>query len=158
MIVGIPIQSAGRGWEQLHRNVAHAQPGLALDGVLVEAMAAPGVEMMVGARRDPDWGPVTMVGLGGIWVEVLDDVRLMPADLPRSGIADAVGSSRRAACCAALRGRPPADIDALVDAVAKVGALMRARPRITEIDINPLVVYPRGVLALDVLMVTAPVA
>ncbi len=59
-------------------------PGLVLDGMLVEAMAPRGgVELIVGARRDPEWGPVVMVGLGGIWTEALDDVRLMPADLAR---------------------------------------------------------------------------
>jgi acyl-CoA synthetase (NDP forming) len=154
VIVGI-VDAAhlANAWDELHASVARAKPGLTLDGVLVEEMAAPGVEMVVGARRDPDWGPVTLVGLGGIFVEVLDDVRLMPADLPRARIADEIGKLKAASLLRGARGRPPADIDALVAAIATIGALMRSRPDLTEIDINPLVVYPHGVLALDVLLV-----
>ena len=70
-------------WQEMQARLAKAQPGLTLDGILVEAMAAKGVEMIVGARRDPDWGPVVLVGLGGIWTEALGDARLMPADLSR---------------------------------------------------------------------------
>ena len=73
-------------WRRVTASVAAKQPGLTLDGMLVEAMAPRGVELIVGARRDPQWGPVVMVGLGGIWTEALDDVRLMPADMPRDGI------------------------------------------------------------------------
>ena len=73
-------------WRRVTESVAARQPGLALDGLLVEEMAPRGVELIVGARRDPQWGPVLMVGLGGIWTEALDDVRLMPADTPHDGI------------------------------------------------------------------------
>ncbi len=84
-----------------------ASVGLVLDGMLVEAMAPPGVEMIVGAKRDPGWGPVLLVGLGGIWTEALDDVRLMPADLAREQVdrRDRLRSRARACCtaCAAPR-------------------------------------------------------
>jgi acyl-CoA synthetase (NDP forming) len=154
-VIGGIVDAAhlANAWDELHASVARAKPGLTLDGVLVEEMAAPGVEMVVGARRDPDWEPVTLVGLGGIFVEVLDDVRLMPADLSRARIADEIGKLKAASLLRGARGRPPADIDALADAVQRVGALMRAQSNIQEIDINPLVVYPHGVLALDVLLV-----
>ena len=80
----MPARSKPRG-SASRDSVAAAQPGLALDGMLVEAMAPRGVEMIVGARRDPDWGPVLLVGLGGIWTEALDDVRLMPAEPTKRG-------------------------------------------------------------------------
>ncbi|MGH6982049.1 MAG: acetate--CoA ligase family protein, partial [Stellaceae bacterium] len=145
------------GWNELHDNVARAKPGLMLDGVLVERMAGRGVEMAVGARRDPQWGALLMVGLGGIWIETLNDVRLMPADLDQTGIAGEIGELRGAKLLAGARGAAPADLDALVAAVATVGALMRATPSISEIDVNPLLVLPKGqgVLALDVLIVAA---
>ncbi|MFL5041156.1 MAG: acetate--CoA ligase family protein, partial [Xanthobacteraceae bacterium] len=130
---------------------------LVLDVLLVEAMAPPGVEMVVGGRRDPEWGPVIMAGLGGVWVEALHDVRLMPPVLSRDAIIAEVAQLKAAGLLTGLRGRPPADIAALADTIALIGALLRARPEVVEIDINPLVVTPRGVLALDVLLVTAAV-
>jgi acyl-CoA synthetase (NDP forming) len=70
VIIGIGDEAALRAqWPVLHANVAQAKPRLALDGVLVEGMAKPGREMIVGARRDPEWGPVLVIGLGGIWTE-----------------------------------------------------------------------------------------
>lgn len=127
-----------------------------LDGMLVEAMAQPGVEMIVGARRDPDWGPVLLIGLGGIWTEALDDTRLMPPDLSRERIIAEIGRLKGARVLHGLRGAPPADIAALADVVARLGALMRARDEIIEIDTNPLRVYSHGVAALDALIVTSP--
>jgi acyl-CoA synthetase (NDP forming) len=154
--VALGIADAGAleaAWAQMRERVAAAQPGLVLDGILVEAMAAKGIEMIVGARRDPEWGPVVLAGLGGIWTEALDDVRLMPADLSAERITAEIGRLKGARLLGGLRGAPAADIVTLADTVARVGALMRARPDIREIDINPLMVYPRGVLALDALIV-----
>jgi acyl-CoA synthetase (NDP forming) len=149
--------SLAAGWKRLHATLALARPELALDGVLVERMAGRGIEMAVGARRDPQWGPVLMVGLGGIWIETLNDIRLMPADLDEVGIAAEIGKLRGARLLHGARGTEPADIAALTRTVARVGALMRATPTLQEIDINPLLVYPqgRGVLALDALIVAA---
>jgi acetate---CoA ligase (ADP-forming) len=144
-------------WSRMVSRIEAAQPGLALDGILVEAMADPGIEMIVGARRDPEWGPIVVVGLGGIWTEALDDVRLMPADLPREQVVAEIDRLKGSRLLRGLRGAPIADIEALADAVVRVGALMRARAEITEIDINPLMVYGKGdgVLALDALIVTS---
>ena len=89
-------------------------------------------------------GAGRLVGLGGIWTEALDDVRLMPADLAaRAHRAPRSASSKAPACCAACAARQPVDIAAIADVAMRVGALMRARPEIREIDINPLVAYPR---------------
>ena len=140
-------------WQEMQARLAKAQPGLALDGILVETMAAKGVEMIVGARRDPDWGPVVLVGLGGIWTEALGDVRLMPADLSREQIMTEVNKLKGARLLGGLRGAPPVEVGAVADIVIRVAALMRARPDIREIDINPLIAYPQGVLALDALIV-----
>jgi acetate---CoA ligase (ADP-forming) len=140
-------------WHEMQARLAKAQPGLALDGVLVETMAVKGVEMIVGARRDPDWGPVVLVGLGGIWTEALGDVRLMPAELSRGQIVAEINRLKGAGVLHGLRGAPSADIAAVADVVVKVAALMRIRPEIREIDINPLIAYPQGVVALDALIV-----
>ena len=140
-------------WTGMQARVAKAQPGVSLDGMLVEAMAPKGVEMIVGARRDPEWGPVVLAGLGGIWTEALADVRLMPPDLSHEQIVAELEQLKGARLLYGLRGAPSVDIGAIADVVSKIGALMRARPEIREIDINPLIAYPRGVLALDALIV-----
>ena len=138
----------------MQARVAKAQPDLTLDGVLVERMGAPGVELIVGARRDPEWGPIVLVGLGGIWTEAIGDVRLMPGDLSHEQIVAEINKLKGARVFAGLRGAPPTHIPAVADVIARIGALMRARPEIREIDVNPLMAYSRGVLALDALIVT----
>lgn len=156
VLLGIRDEAQLRqAWQNLHDNVGRHDASVVLDGILVEAMGERGLELVVGAVRDPQWGPVLMVGLGGIWVEALGDVRLLGADLPLPAIVARLRSLKGARLLEGFRGAPAVDLDAVAQAVATVGALMLARPEITEIDINPLVAYGvgRGVLALDALVV-----
>jgi acyl-CoA synthetase (NDP forming) len=143
-------------WDTMLARVTAVQPALVLDGILVETMAPRGgIELIAGARRDPAWGEVLMVGLGGIWAEALGDVRLLPADADAARIAVELDRLKGAQLLHGYRGDPPCDLPALIDALMRVGALMRAMPALSEIDVNPLVVYPsgQGVLALDALLV-----
>ena len=157
VVVGLADEAALRaGWDRLQAAVARARPGLVLDGVLVETLARKGLELVVGARRDPQWGPVLLVGLGGIWIEVLRDVRLLPADADEATIVRELGRLRAAALLRGARGQPPVDLAAVARAVATVGAVMRAMPSVREIDINPLLAGEDGVLALDALVVCDP--
>jgi acyl-CoA synthetase (NDP forming) len=126
---------------------------LVLSGVLVEAMGAAGVELVLGARRDAAWGPVLLVGLGGVWIEVLKDVRLLAADLAEADIIEALMALKAAPLLAGVRGSSAVDLPAIARVVAQVAAQMRANPAIREIDINPLVARPDGVMALDALLV-----
>ncbi|MCL6594253.1 MAG: acetate--CoA ligase family protein, partial [Alicyclobacillus sp.] len=145
-------------WQQLASNVAQAYPGLAWQA-LVEAQAPPGgVELVVGARRDPQWGPVIMVGFGGIGVELWNDVVLLPADASAAAVEAALLRLRGAAWLQGMRGRPPVDIQAVVRVVQQLGWLLRTEPRVVDMEINPLMAYPagQGVLALDALMVIKP--
>lgn len=144
-----------RAWQQLHDNIARHAPGLALDGVLVETMAAKGLELVVGAVRDEQWGPVLMLGLGGIWVEVLGDVQLLSPDLPHAAIVQRLLGLKAAQLLQGFRGAPAVDLDAVARTVATIGALMLQRPEIVEIDVNPLLAYgaEHGALALDALVV-----
>lgn len=157
VLLGIENEEELReAWKRLTSNIEATSPGLELDGVLVEAMAAKGVELAIGARRDADWGPVLMIGLGGIWIEAIGDVRIMPADASADQIRTELMSLNSAKLLEGIRGAPPADVDALVTIAAKVGRLMITRPEIVELDINPLVVHPegQGVTALDALIIT----
>ena len=156
VIVDIADAAALRGaWEKLHANVAAAKPGLALYGVLVEEMAKSGLEMVVGAKRDPQWGPVVLVGLGGVWIEALSDARLLPAGAGRARVLTELKRLKAAKLLGPFRGQPARDIDAVADVVIRLGELMLADPAIREVDINPLVVGAagEGAVALDALFV-----
>jgi acyl-CoA synthetase (NDP forming) len=146
-----------KAWSVVHTNVLKHRPGLCLEGMLVERMGSKGVELIVGARNDVQWGPVLLVGLGGIWAEAIQDVCLMaPNRSPRAIVRDLL-QLRGSALLRGYRGVPEADLEAVADVVARLGKLMVEVPEITEVDINPLVVYPKGsgVVALDALIVVA---
>jgi acyl-CoA synthetase (NDP forming) len=141
-------------WEEMETRIAASCPDAKIEGMLVERMAEAGFEMILGARRDRDWGPIVMVGLGGIWTEALEDVRLFPAGLSAAAISEEIAQLKGAKVLAGIRGAPPLDVAALAETAARLGALMLAYPPLDEIEINPLIVRPRGagVLALDALM------
>jgi acyl-CoA synthetase (NDP forming) len=154
VMLGLADAAAIRAaWARLMENVAAYRPGLVLDGVLVEAMAPRGVELVLGARRDPLWGPVVLVGIGGVAIEALGDVRLLPCDLAADDIVAELRRLRAARLLEGFRGMPAVDLDAVAAAVGAVGQLMVAHPEIAEIDINPLLATDTGVLALDALIV-----
>lgn len=158
VVVGIATDDALRqAWDRMHASIGKAKPGLVLDGVLIEEMAKPGLEMVVGAKRDPQWGPVVLVGLGGVWIEALADIRLLPADISRERAIAEIGKLKAAKLLGPFRGQPARDVAAIADVVVKLGALMRATPEIAEVDINPLVVYGegQGAIALDALFVVS---
>lgn len=124
-------------------------------------MASGGIEVVVGLHRDAQFGPVVMVGLGGVLVEALDDVAFRAAPLSREDARDMLESLRGRRVLEGVRGRPPADVEALIDvilAVSRLGA--DAEGLVGELDINPLVVQPRGrgAVAVDALVVVSPEA
>ena len=155
VIVGLKDEPALRaGWDRLQANIEAYAPGLTLDGVLVEEMVQPGLELVIGAKRDPNWGPMVLVGLGGVWIEVLRDSRLMPADVSHARAKAEILSLKSARLLGPFRGQPARDVDAVAEVAVRLGALMRANPQILEVDINPLVVHAEGAVALDALFVT----
>jgi acyl-CoA synthetase (NDP forming) len=130
-----------------------ALPGI-LDGALVEEMAGPGVELVIGARHDPQWGPVLLVGLGGIWIESLRDVRLLPPDLEPTDIVGELTRLQGAALLTGTRGSAAVDLTAVAAMAARVADLMLSNPRIIEVDLNPVIARPDGATAVDALIVT----
>ena len=157
VVLNLADESALRAaWDGMMKSVKRAAPDVTLDGCLVEKMSSKGIELMVGAKRDPGWGTVLLLGLGGIWVEALGDVQLLPGSADRAQIAEALHKLRSAKLLDGVRGAPPADIDAVVQVVMAIGRLMETVPELTEIDVNPLMVHTKGqgVTALDALIVT----
>lgn len=144
------------GWERLHRAISAAKPAARIDGVLVERMAQPGVELILGARNDPEWGPVLLVGLGGLFAEALHDVRLISPAASVDAIVAEFSRLKGSSLLHGFRGAERVDVRAAAEVLQKLGQLVAYFPQIREIDINPLIVYPegRGALALDALIVT----
>ena len=116
-------------------------------GVLVEAMAAPGVELVVAARRDAVV-PALVVGLGGIWTELLGDVAVVPLPATPERVADALGSLRGAGLLTGARGRPAVDLEALARLAAGAGDLLLAEGLVL-LELNPVIASPEGAIAVD---------
>ncbi len=108
-----------------------------------------GVEVAVGALRDPSFGPVVMVGLGGIWVEVLDDVAFALAPLTHAEARDLLLGLRGAALLTGGRGTAAVDLDALAAVVVRAGDLLVTRPAIAGLDLNPVLASAAGAVAVD---------
>ncbi|WP_292966732.1 acetate--CoA ligase family protein [Novosphingobium sp. UBA1939] len=141
-------------WERIHDNVAAYSAAIRLDGVLIEAMGKRGLEMIVGAKNDPEWGPVVLAGFGGVTAEILQDVRLLTADLTEEAVVAELLKLKSAALLQGYRGSPALDVAALARLIVTVGQVLRAEPAIREIDLNPVILHPvgEGVVALDALM------
>ena len=137
-------------------NVMSASPkikGARIDGYLLEAMAPAGQEIVIGGLRDPDFGPLVMVGLGGIFVEVLRDVSFRICPITRIDAQEMLEELKGAAILDGARGMKPVSRDAIIDVLMKVGGenglLMQHANDITEADINPLIVSESGAVAVD---------
>jgi len=143
-------------WDTMMKSVKRAAPDVTLDGALVEKMSPKGIELVVGAKRDAGWGTVLLLGLGGIWVEALGDVQLLPGSAGEDEVREALGKLRSAKLLAGVRGAAPADTDAVVKIVMAIGRLIQTVPEVIEVDVNPLMVHAKGqgVTALDALIVT----
>lgn len=155
VLLGIADDAAlDAAWARLYGNVAAYDAGIALDGAQVEAMGKRGVELIIGARNDPDWGPVILAGFGGVTAELLHDVRLLPVDLTHDAIVAELRQLKQGALLDGYRGSPALDVDAVATLIAGLGRVLAGTPSIREIDLNPVVVYPKGegVVALDALI------
>jgi acetate---CoA ligase (ADP-forming) len=130
-----------------------ARRGLVVRGLLVEPMVDPGVELILGLRRDPQFGPAVLVGLGGVLAEVLDDVaiRLAPVT-PRSAMA-MLDALRGRALLDGVRGRPAIDRSAVASMLVRLGRLALERPDLLEVDLNPVIASATGAIAVDALVV-----
>lgn len=155
-IGGVALNLAGDAvvTDAFHRIMAVAPPGAHVDGALVAPMRSGGWELFVGCARDPQWGPVIAVGLGGVWVEVLQDVSLRPLPIDAAEVKRMLGELRGARMLQGMRGTPAADIDALAAVIARIGAAAVALGDDLEaLEVNPLWVRGAEIEALDALAV-----
>jgi acyl-CoA synthetase (NDP forming) len=156
--LGLPDEHALRAaLETMRSSVAERAPQARVDGYLVSPMVQGGVECLLGCHNDPVFGPVVLIGLGGVAVEIFKDVacRLAPVCIEQAH--QMIREIRSFPLLSGYRGRPPADLDALARAIASFSQLAAANAdRLVAAEINPLLVFPqsRGVLALDAVLET----
>ena len=141
--IGVGEEHVGKIYEEIMENASAYKADAAIDGVLIQEMAAEGLEVIVGMKKDPQFGPVLMAGSGGIYVEVFQDIalRLLPIDEK-----EAVKMIKETKLYQIIRGARGTeyDMDALVGCLLKVSELAVDQPSIEEIDINPLFLYEKG--------------
>ena len=131
-------------FEAMLQNVAKLCPDAHIDGALIQRMVPPGTELILGMKRDKQFGPVLMFGLGGIYVEVFQDVTFRLAPIRELGAKRMVESIRARKILEGFRGQPPADAPALIECLERLSQLSVELETIQELDINPLIAYSQG--------------
>jgi acetyltransferase len=145
-----------RFYDEIIANALTHNPNAVINGVLVQEMVPDGTEVMIGMSQDPQFGPTIAFGLGGIFVEVLKDISLRVAPLSTSDAEQMVKEIKGYQILQGVRGKKPCDVEAIVDVLLRISRLAQdCKDIITEIDINPLIVFGegRGVKAADALVV-----
>ncbi|MBI5598251.1 MAG: acetate--CoA ligase family protein [Deltaproteobacteria bacterium] len=138
-----------RAWAEISCAVKKSSPSAVVEGFLIEEMAPSGVEVIVGALRDEQFGPTVMFGTGGIAVEVMKDVSFSLAPLKEEEAFEMMREVRGYPLLTGLRGRTPCDVDALAGVIVKVSRVIASTEGLKEFEINPLIVYGKGVMAVD---------
>jgi acetate---CoA ligase (ADP-forming) len=156
VLLGLSGAAVREGYRSVMARAAAAHPAARIDGVLVQAMAKRGQEMILGITRDPVFGPMLMVGLGGIHVEVLKDVAFAPVPLSADAALALLGELKGAALLDWVRGAKPADKKALAELMAALSRFAADHAdQIAEIDLNPVIVHEagQGLSVVDALIV-----
>jgi acetate---CoA ligase (ADP-forming) len=143
-----------QAYEEVIAAARKYKPDARIEGVLIQEMVTGGHEILIGVSRDPVFGPVLTVGLGGIYVEVFKDVAFRLPPVSRQDAKEMIDELRCSAILKGARGQPPVDIEALADCIERISWLaVDLQDRITELDINPLRVLPKGARVVDALVV-----
>ncbi|MFU8796649.1 MAG: acetate--CoA ligase family protein, partial [Dehalococcoidia bacterium] len=140
---------AGRAYSEIMSSVRQAYPGARVQGVSVQQMVPPGVEVIVGMSKDSQFGPVLMFGLGGILVEVLKDVSFRIVPVSKRDAGEMIREIKGYPVLEGYRGQKPANIPALEDLIVKVSEFVEKNPQIEELDLNPVFAYPDRAVAVD---------
>ena len=136
-------------YEEIMKTVNMKMPDARIHGIIVEEMATPSTEVIVGGLRDPQFGPAVMFGLGGIFVEIYKDVSFRIAPLEEYEAIDMIHEIKGVKVLKGFRNTEALDITALAQIILKVSNIMVSLEEIKEIDLNPVLVYPKGVKAVD---------
>jgi acetyltransferase len=149
-------EDALQAYDEIMQSCAAYDPGARIDGVLVSAMAPAGLEFIVGIKNDPQLGPCVLVGMGGVFVEIFKDVAIMPTPVNEKEALEMLKLLKAYKLLTGYRGGPQYDVDALTRLIVKVSHFAVVhREKISELDINPVFVYPqgKGVAIIDALVI-----
>jgi acyl-CoA synthetase (NDP forming) len=138
-----------RAYDEIVASAKRAEPGATIDGISVQRMARPGVEVIVGMTTDAQFGPVLMFGLGGVLVEVLKDVAFRVVPITPRDASQMIRELQGFPLLEGYRGQEPADLDALQDILLKLSSFVQAHPELEELDLNPVFAYAEGAVAVD---------
>ena len=139
----------GKAYNEILSSIKQAYPQARIEGVSVQPMAAPGVEVIGGMSKDPQFGPVLMFGLGGILVEVLKDVSFRIVPVTARDAKAMIREIKGYPVLEGYRGQKPASIPALEKLIVKVSKFVEKNPQIRELDLNPIFAYPDKAVAVD---------
>jgi len=146
----------GRAYSDIMSSVRQRHPQATIQGISVQPMAPPGIEVIIGMSTDPQFGPVIMFGLGGVLVEILKDVSFRIVPVTRRDAAEMVREIKGYPILAGFRGQKPASVPALEELIVKVSQFIERNPQIRELDLNPVFAYENKAVAVDARVVLAP--
>ncbi|MCD6428569.1 MAG: acetate--CoA ligase family protein [Desulfurococcales archaeon] len=133
-----------KAFDEIMNNVAKYAPKAKVTGILVQEMVPEALEVIVGTTRDPTFGPVVLFGLGGIFVEVLKDVSFRITPVTKYDAEMMLSEIKAAKILDGYRGMPPRDKEALVDIIMKISKFMEEQEDVTDVDLNPIMVFEKG--------------
>lgn len=142
-------RQVGESYEAIMSSVIKNDPGADIQGVSVQRMADPGVEVIIGASTDPQFGHVIMFGIGGTLVEILQDVSLRLVPLTPRDAKEMVREIKSIRLLQGYRGAEPSDLVKLEEAILSLSEFLESHPEVREVDMNPVFCYPKGILAVD---------
>ncbi len=151
------LEEATAAYEAIKASCTAAHPAAEIEGVLVGKMAQKGLEMILGVQNDAQFGPILLVGLGGVFVEMFHDVALAPCPVSKTEAEALLRELRSARMLYGYRGSVPADVDALTDLMVTVSQYAASTPELRELDLNPVFVYDegKGLRVIDALMIVS---
>ncbi len=142
-------EEVAAAFDEITAAARRAAPDATIDGVSVQQMARPGIEVIVGMSTDPQFGPVIMFGLGGVLVEVLKDVSFRIVPIAQRDARQMIHEIKGFPLLEGYRGQDPADLAALESLLLRLSEFVEQQPEISELDLNPIFAYKDGALAVD---------
>jgi acyl-CoA synthetase (NDP forming) len=146
----------GKAYDEILSAIKKVQPKAKIEGISVQKMAHPGLEVIIGMTKDAQFGPVLMFGLGGILVEVLKDVSFRIVPLTKRDAREMIKEIKGYPLLEGYRGQEPADIPFLEAIILKVSDFIDKNPEIKELDLNPVFAYKKGAVAVDARVILEP--
>ncbi|MFO8010217.1 MAG: acetate--CoA ligase family protein [Dehalococcoidia bacterium] len=146
----------GKAYSAIMKSVNSSSPGARIEGVSVQKMARPGVEVIMGISRDPQFGPVLMFGLGGVFVEVLEDVSFRIVPLQQRDARQMIREIKGFPLLNGYRGQEPVDISFLESILLRLSGFVEKTPHLSELDLNPVFAYSDGAVVADARIVLGP--